>query len=324
MPTSETPRGKTANLLFGDQVDFSTPAPVNYISTPFYSENLGESEPQESDPLLGFARNNNRDQTAPAPGLITMGGDIVVPMDVNHLPYWLTMLFGAPTTAGAGPYTHEFSSGGEVLPFRTIEIEKRSGAAFFQNIGCLASGFSFDTARSNGFRQATVSLVGRSQNKLAVTGGGVPAAQLALAQIPAAKGLMRIDSVVAANFLGGSFSYQNNPTASDDLTGDSYMAGYTLDDDASCGGAGRVRYVNDAYYDIMQAGNPVAVELEFELSASQKVLFAMPAVRFEKTPFASVAGPGGLQAEFNFRAEQTTVAPMLTVTVTNTIATYSV
>ncbi|CTQ53541.1 hypothetical protein LP7551_02065 [Roseibium album] len=322
MATSATPRGKTANLLFADQADFSTPATGNYISTPFYSENLGESEPKESDPLLGTARTNDRDQTAPADGLVTMGGDIVVPMDVNHLPYWLTMLFGTASTSGAGPYEHVFASGGEVLPFRTAEFEKRAGAAFFQNVGLLGSAFSFDTARAGGFRQATISLLGRSQSKLSSTGGGTPAAQLALGQLPGSIGLMRIGGVEAANFLGGSFNYQNNPTASDDLTGDKYLAGYTLDDDAACNGSGRVRYVNDAYYDIMVAGDPVAMELEFEISANAKMLFAMPAVRFEKSPFAPISGPGGLEADFNWRAEQTSSEAMLTVTVTNQIASY--
>lgn len=322
MPTSPTPRGKTANLLFADQADFATPASGNYTSTPFYTENLGDGEPLESDPLLGTARTNNRDQTKPAPGLVTMGGDIVVPMDVNHLPYWLTMLFGAPTTSGAGPYDHVFTSGGETLPYRTIEIEKRAGAAFFQNVGLLAAGFSFDTARAGGFRQATINLLGRSQTKLGATGGGVPAAPLALGQLPGAVGLMRIDSVEAANFLGGSFNYQNNPTPNDDLTGDKYLAGYSLDEDATCGGSNRVRYVNDAYYDIMAAGDPVALELEFSISANATLLLAMPAVRFEKGPFAPINGPGGLEAEFNWRAEQTDSAAMLTVTVTNQIASY--
>ncbi|EFO33900.1 conserved hypothetical protein [Roseibium sp. TrichSKD4] len=324
MPTSATPRGKTANLLFSDQADFHTASEGTYLATPFYSENLGESEPQEADPLLGTDRHNNRDQTGPAPGLVSMSGEVVVPMDVNHLPYWLTMLFGSPVTSGDGPYTHVFTSGGEVLSYRTIEVEKRAGAAFFQNVGCLAAGISFDTARASGFRQATVSLVGRSQTKLAASKGGSVAEQLPLGQIPAAKGLMRINGVDAANFLGGSFNYQNNPSASDDLTGDKYLAGYALDEDASCNGSGRVRYVNDAYYDIMAAGDPVSMELEFSLSQSARILLSLPTVRFEKAPFAPVSGPGGLQAEFNWRAEQTAHKAMLSVTVENGVEAYNV
>jgi len=69
MGTTAKPRGKTANLLFGTQTAFDTAAIGNYISTFFYSENLGESEPFEQSPLIGLARNNNRDATEPQPGL---------------------------------------------------------------------------------------------------------------------------------------------------------------------------------------------------------------------------------------------------------------
>lgn len=232
------------------------------------------------------------------------------------------MLLGAPVTTGAGPYTHVFTSGGEVLPYRTLEFEKRAGAAFFQNIGMLGAGLSFDTARAGGFRQATINLVGRNQSKAALSGGGSPAAQLALNQISAAKGLMRIDTVDAAHFLGGSFSYQNNPAPDEALNNTEYLSGYLLDEDATCSGTNRVRYLNDSYYDIMVAGNSVALELEFEISATAKILFALPAVRFERTPFAPISGPGGLEAEFNWQAHQTDSAAMLTVTVTNQVASY--
>ncbi|MBA5779530.1 hypothetical protein H2509_20560 [Stappia sp. F7233] len=323
MGTAPTPRGKTANLLLGTQADFATPAGGNYVRTFFYSESLGEAEPFEDDPLLGTPRANNRDRTRPAPGLASLSGDITIPIDINHFPIWLEMLFGAGVSAGAGPYTHTFTSGSEVLPYTTVEIEKRAGASFFQSIGCLASSLSFDTARAGGFRQATVSLVGRNQVRLGASGGGMPASVLDRAPVAAAVGLLRIDGVLAANFLGGSFSYQNNPEPDEAINGSKYLSGYNLDGDAVASGTGRVRYVNEAYYDIMQAGDPVAMELEYANSANEKIVFSMPAVRFEKQAFAPISGPGGLQADFNWTAEQTDSEPMLTVTVTNAIEAYA-
>ncbi|SHN20487.1 phage tail tube protein [Roseibium suaedae] len=322
MATSANPRGKTANLRFKDQGDFSTPAGGDYIQTVFYSESLGEAEGLESDELLGSERNNNRDQEKPAPGLSTHSGDVVVPLCVNHLPYWLTGLLGAPATTGAGPYVHVFTSGKEELPYRTLEIEKRAGAAFFQHVGCLVSSMSFNFNRSAGYRQVTVGLVGRSEEKLGASAAGAPAALLALAQIPAAKGVLRIDGVTAADFLGGSLQVQNNPAADEALNGTKYVSGYLLDDPATGSGSMQVRYKDETYYDLMKAGEPIEVELEFALSATMKISFLMAAVRFEKGPFAPISGPGGLQAELTFRCEQTPTSPMLTVTVTNGIATY--
>ena len=323
MPTAATPRGKTANLLFGTQADFATVAPVDYIRTLFYSESLAETSPFEDDAILGTARDNNRDATAPADGLASLAGDIVVPVDVNHFAYWLTMLLGAPVTTGAGPYEHVFSSGGEVLPYRTIEFEKRAGAAFFQNVGCLASSLSFDWTRSGGFRQATVSIVGRNQEKTAATVGGAPAAILARSPLSAAQAVLRINGVSAAHVLGGSVTYANNPEEDASINGTPYASGYLLDQDATASGAMQLRYVDETYFDLMTAGDPVAIELEFGSAADAKIVFALPAVRFEKGAFAPISGPGGLQADLNWRGEQSAAAAMMTVTVTNQIATYA-
>ncbi|WP_029066564.1 phage tail tube protein [Labrenzia sp. DG1229] len=324
MGTTAKPRGKTANLLFGTQTAFDTAAIGNYISTFFYSENLGESEPFEQNPLIGLARNNNRDATEPQPGLLTASGDIVVPLDANHFPYWLTMLFGAPVTSGAGPYTHVWTSGSEELPWRTIEVEKRAGAAFYQNIGVVTNGFSLDATRGGGFRQVTLNCLARNQVKLSSTGGGSPAAMVPTSLLPASQGLLRVNSVLAGNFLGASINYQNGFSEDGSINGTKFVAGFDLDDEAQLTGNGRVRYVDDTYFDIMSVGDPVALELEFGEAADAKINFAMPAVRFDRAPFAPINGPGRLESEFGFRAEQTTGAPMLTVTVTNNVDSYAV
>ena len=323
MPTAATPRGKTANLLFGTQADFATIAAGNYTRTLFYSESLAEASPFETDPILGLPRDNNRDATRPADGLASLSGDLVVPVDVNHFPYWLTALFGAADTTGAGPYVHTFTSGKEVLPYLTIEVEKRAGAAFFQSLGCLASALNLDWTRAAGFRQATVAILGRNQVKSGASVGGTPPAILDRAPLSAAQGLLRINGVTAAHVLGGSLAYANNPEEDQSLNGTPYASGMLLDQDATATGAIRLRYVDETYYDLMLAGNPVAMELEFSSGAGAKVVFAMPAVRFEKGGFAPVSGPGGLQAELNWRAEQTDAAPMLTVTVTNGVVSYA-
>ena len=323
MPTAASPRGKTANLLFADQASFNTLAGGDYTRTPFYSESLAEAAPFEADPLLGQPRQNNRDQTAPAPGLASLSGDVVVPLDVNHIPHWLMMLLGAPVSDGAGPYTHVFASGKEVLPYRTIEIEKRAGAAFFQSLGCLASSLSFDWTRAGGFRQATVSIMGRNQEKTAASVGGAPAAVLPRVPLSAAQGLLRINGVQAAHVLGGSFTYANNPEEDQSLNGTPYASGFLLDQDATASGSMRLRYVDETYFDLMTAGDPVAMELEFASSATSKVVFALPAARFERGAFAPISGPGGLQAELNWRAEQGEAAAMMTVTVTNDVETYA-
>jgi len=322
MATSAKPRGKTANLLFGTQTQFDQAATGNYLSTFFYSENLGETEPFEENPLIGLSRNNNRDATEPQPGLLSAAGDIVVPLDANHFPYWLTMLFGQPNTTGAGPYTHVWTSGSEVLPWRTIEVEKRAGLAFYQTLGVVANGMSLDATRGGGFRQVTLNCLARNQVKLTTSGGGTPPAMVPTSLLPASQGLLRVNGALAGNFLGASINYQNGFADDESINGTKFVSGYDLDTEAQLTGNGRVRYTDDTYYDIMNAGAPVALELEFGEAADARINFAMPAVRFDRAPFAPINGPGRLESEFGFRAEQTTGAPMLTVTVTNNVDAY--
>lgn len=54
----------------------------------------------------------SRNPVAPAPGNISVDGNIVVPVDETGIGYWLKGLFGNPATAGsADPYQHIFKIG---------------------------------------------------------------------------------------------------------------------------------------------------------------------------------------------------------------------
>ena len=52
---------------------------------------------------------------------MTADGDVVMPLDANAFGFWLKGAFGAPTTTGTGPWTHEFHSGAWTLPSLSIE-----------------------------------------------------------------------------------------------------------------------------------------------------------------------------------------------------------
>ena len=90
------PRGKMTDILLKTQSAFGTPATGNYARTFAYSFDLGEKFGLPDDPILGLSRSNDRDMTAPAPDLRRHDGRLSVPLDLNHLAYWLIGLFGAP------------------------------------------------------------------------------------------------------------------------------------------------------------------------------------------------------------------------------------
>ncbi len=322
MPTNTNPKGRATNLLVNLQADYDTPATGNYVSTLFYSETLAETEDKQDDNVLGMARVNDRDQTQQAPGLKSLAGGLTVPLDINHFGLWLYALFGAPDTTGSGPYTHVFESGADQLPYLTIEFEKRKGAAFFQNVGLVASSLALSMGRESGYRQAELQFVGRNETKLAATGGGTPAAQMARSAMPSMKGLMKVDGVDVGELVGLDLSYANNPTADESINGTDYNSGYDLDENATCTGSVTLRYKDESFYDRAVADSAHAVDLVYQIGASASLTLSMPAIRFTRGPIAPISGPGGMQAQIDWSAEQTSSEAMLTATLVNSIASY--
>lgn len=92
------PRGKMTDVLLKSQSDFATAAAGDYARTFVYELTLAEAFGLPDDPILNPARTNDRDPTAPAPDVHRHGGRAVVPLDLNHLGWWLVGLFGAPVT----------------------------------------------------------------------------------------------------------------------------------------------------------------------------------------------------------------------------------
>lgn len=319
MTTSALPRGKTLEVLVKDQTDFSTAATGNYTRTYIYKQTLSEKRPLEADPLLGTPRQNNRDTTAPAPGLPTHNGQIEAPLCLNHTGLWLKSTFGAPTTTNSsGNYTHTFVSGGEVIPFKTFE--SKIGDNFIQHRGLLVSKLSIDAGRTSGYRMISLDMVGRSEHKLVSSGGGTPASPMALDQVAATVGVFKINGVTVADIMSVSLEYDNKPAPKDYL-GDEYISGYDLDEEATLTGNIKLRFRTMALYDLAAANTAFAAELLFERGANNSLSFAAPALRMERQGI-EISGPGGIEQTFAFQGSQTSGAAMLSVVLKNQIASY--
>ncbi len=326
MPTQARPRGRNLSMLMGDQaVDFDTAAASgSYYPVPVYSESIADQEPFEEDPLLGATGlDNNRDSQEPAPGLRRGSGSVTTPLCLNNIGLWLAGLFGAPDTTGSeAPYTHVFTSGGEALPYRTIEVMKRAGK-FHQHIGCLVAAGRFRVAGGEGgFRRAEFDLVHKQTNRLTSSGAGSPQTALALARVPASRGIVRVDSTITGVCLSLDATYDNRPTPREFVGQDGLIAGFDLDEFAVSSLTPRVRYVDDTFAEMQGDGLTHTVEIEYPGSVSgHKLVLAWSAVRFERGGIP-IEGPGGIEVQMNGRAEQTGAAPMLTATLINAIEEY--
>jgi hypothetical protein len=325
MATSAVPRGKTIDVLMKAQSAFDTLPSGNWLKTYIYSHNLEEKNPFEDDELLGLARTNDRDTTAPAPGLPSMSGTLVVPVDFNHFGLWLKMLLGAAVDTGsADPYTHVFTSGAEVLPYNALEVSvKNVGGAtkYMQYLGLIGSKGTIEISRQAGYQKASIEVMGRSELKAASTGGGTPADPWAREAIAATLGKLQIGGSDAANILKVSATYDNKPTAQDFLNGTGYPSGFDLDAAATFTGSIDLRFLNTTMYDHAVAGDVLDAAMVFSQSGSRSLTLEAPALRLERSG-VPISGPAGIQQSFNFRAEQSASAAMLTATLKSLVPSY--
>ena len=68
---------------------------------------------------------------------MTADGDVVVPIDAEAFGFWLKAAFGAPTTTGTAPFTHEFQPGSWTLPSLSIETGMLEVPRFAMYSGCV-------------------------------------------------------------------------------------------------------------------------------------------------------------------------------------------
>ncbi len=322
MPTSALPRGKTLDLLTKSEATFGTPPSGNWASTFIYSYNPGFRQPFEADPLLGVSRQNNRDTTEPAPGLITNDPSIVVPVDFNHIGLWLYALFGAATVSGAAdPFTHTFSSGLETLPWRSQEI-RYAANLYCQDIGLVANTFEIEMSRAAGFQRATVGFLGQTQAKATVSAGGTPAAPWAREECSANIGVFKLNGTAAAFIMSVKAKYDNKITPQD-YAGNPLRCGFDLDGEATFDGTIRLRFTDSAYYDLAVAGTAFAGEMLWAKSSDRSLSLLCANIRLEPAGIP-VNGPGRIEQEFSFRGEQSNAAAMLVATLKSSVASYAI
>lgn len=338
MATSVAPRGKSITANLGKQSAFATAA-SSYLTTYLMSHTLELKQPFVDDPQLGLARTNDRDVSDPAPGLPVLQGNVVVPLDLNHIGLALNAMFGAAVDTGSGdPYTHVFTSGAEALPWNTLEVAIKgvnSAIAYLQYIGLVGSKLTVDWSRAAGFAKATLEFMGRQENKLTSSAAGSPPAPYARLPVPEAIATVKFAGVNAAKITRFNATYDNKLSAQDFL-GDPYVSGFDLAGESMFSGSLTLRFRDAAggqtanqLYDLAVSqqggvgpGIPVEdVSIGFALG-SHSLSFDAPRVWFERTG-VPIPGPGLIEQTFNFRAAQSVSVPMLTATLVSAVPSYN-
>lgn len=117
-----------------------TPSSPEVKTLPFNSCTVSAEQNMTSPQTL----TGRRDPVEPILGNVNVGGEIVVPLDVNAIGYILAMAFGNPTTTteSTGVYKHIFKPG-NTQPSFSLE-RKLSNGDYYVDRGCKVSSLGFN------------------------------------------------------------------------------------------------------------------------------------------------------------------------------------
>lgn len=285
-----------------------------FIQMPFARTTLGADQPLESSELLG----QGRDPLDPTKGVITAGGQVTVPVDVEAFGHWLKSVFGAPTTTGTGPYTHVFQSGAWTLPSYSVENGFPDVPSFSMVRGCMTDKLSIPMGRE-GNLVATVDVIAQGENDpTPATTAGTPS-PITVKRFGHFNGVLQREGSSFADVTGAEFMYSNNLDPVDGI-------GAEIDgiDPSVAAATGKldVRFANEILLDQAIAGDPCSLQYGWTLASGESLTVDVHRV-FLPRPKREIQGPQGVQVSFDWQAaKQTNGDPMVTVTLVNNVASY--
>jgi len=307
--------GTRAQAALAFETTYGTAPASGYTLVPFASSSLGAVQPLLDNEVLG----NGRDPHAPMRDAIDVDGDFVVPVDAEAIGFWLAALLGAPTTTGAGPYTHSYVSGATSLPSLAIEIAHPEVPQFAMYSGIKANSFALSMQRK-GLVTATVGLVAQAEATATTTGAGTPAA-LTLTRFGGFNGSVTRNATNIGSIVSASLTYSNNLDRVETIRNDGLIEG--LDPGmCSLGGQLVARFDSTTLLDQAIAGTPCSLDFDYQISAGVKLTLTAHEVYLPR-PKKEVTGPGGVQVTFDWQAAKaSSPARMMTAVLINAVATY--
>ncbi|WP_413874565.1 phage tail tube protein [Albidovulum sp.] len=308
-------QGARAQMALAYETTYGTPPVGGFTRMPFASTSLGSEQPLLNSELLGYGR----DPLAPIKDAVTADGDVMVPIDAEAFGFWLKAAFGDPITSGAGPYTHEFRSGGWTLPSMSIETAMPEVPRFAMYSGCVLDQLSWQLQRS-GLLTATARLVAQGETIAAATGAGTPA-ELGLKRFGHFNGAISRNGAALGNVVSAEITYANNLDRIETIRSDGKIDGADPSI-AALTGRIEVRFADSALVTQAINGDPCEISFAYVLPSGESFTFTAHAVYLPR-PRIEISGPQGVQATFDWQAAKaTSPARMCTATLINSIASY--
>lgn len=328
MTTSNDPRGRLSELYSGRQTNLMTSAAapgVTFTRRHFYDWSPSPaSEPQDDD-VMGGGFANSIDARPAAPDLERAALRVVWPLDLVQIGHTLAEFFGAPVSAGAGPYTHTFNSGVAVVPTTTFE-RKLTSTQFDGAVGAVCRSLQFPIGADRGYTRINADYFAREAlEQYGASIAGTPTLPTLASRVPRAVGGIKRNGVALGSIISGDVSLTN-------ILGEDNYAGSKFVDDVQLEGRTVAlnltgRFKGAALRDLgkIEVGQYLPgvqdVELPWELSANLKLVMTVRNVRFAKVGVGT-GGPGRLDVPLRGRAEIGAADPMVTAVLTNSVASY--
>lgn len=308
--------GWNARLIIGFENTYGTaPASGAFHLVPFVSSDMDSAQGLIESNVLGLGR----DPTQPYQDVINVDGDVVIPVDLRNIGHWLKAVFGAPTTTGAGPYTHEFKSGGVALPSLTVEVGMPEIPDFPLFTGVRANSMTFNFQRS-GEAQVTINLIGQGETPQVATRDASPD-QAEYTRFSQFQGSVKQGGNPLGNVTSANVTYSNNLERIETIRDDGKIDGVDPGVAALTGNIA-VRYADNTLINTARSGVPIDLELAYKIDMDRQLIIECHEVYLPK-PKRSISGPNGIEAVYDFQgAKDAVLGNMVTVTLINDVEAY--
>lgn len=300
----------------------SDPGAPDAKTVPFNSNTLKQTVALNTAATI----TGRRDQTKPFRGNAPVDGEIAVPVDVRDFPYWLTAMFGAPTTTGAGPYVHTFKVG-DTQPSLVIERQfpDLDTPQYFKYNGCKIDAMSI-TAGGDGELTSSLTIAGATETVSGTSYDATPTTQV-FERFENFGGGIYINDVSFCD--ATEFTFTLNAGLDKEI--------YTICDQGSAQGTrrslpegtfavtGQITALFDSMTEYNKAVNFTETSLELRFTQGAHILkFKFEECVYEKQS-PEVTGPNGILLTLPFTAyfADGSNDSIVTVEVTNDVATYT-
>lgn len=311
-------QGARAKFYWIEEATEGTAPGGNWAQFPAFSLNIGAAPGLQADSVL--SANARRNAADPYQSVARVEGAAVVPLESVHFGWWLNLLFGDPSTSGAGPYVHVFKSGGSTLVTRAIEKAFPDAGRYEVATGVRANTLEIGIS-PDGAAQATIGLLCLAETHAGSSAAGTPVVTT-FTRFHQTQGAISYNGSALAGVTAGTFRFSNGmqpvPTVGSALG----IGGIDL---GECTGGGSItlRFANHTQEAAARALTAVALKQVYTISASVSLELEYPRVFLEPTSVA-VEGPGGITRTYNFiAADDSSAASLFTITYENAVTAYA-